>query len=150
MAESELHRTMKSTVRKDLEREGFTVIEEPLFSPSRRVHWSGYRPDLIGYRRTHGLEELTFVECETHPNPRRFRRKNFASIWFQPYLLCQGNIRYILAVPRGTLTGVDMRLRGQWEIWVLGRLGPICKIGVLEREESWVKERVQTVAAASL
>lgn len=128
VAESQRHRTMKQLVRRELEEESYSVIEEPLWPPSRRLHWSRYRPDLLGYRRTDGSEELAVVECETHPGMKRFRAKNYRSVWFQSSLLADGRVRRILAVPKGRLKSVDMRLRDQWEIWVLGD-GVLEKIG---------------------
>jgi hypothetical protein len=60
---------------------------------------------------------------------RRFRLKNFSSLRFQPFLFQKGSIRRVLVVPQGRLRAVDLELRDEWEIWVLGRTGPICKIG---------------------
>lgn len=120
MAESETHRTMKRLVRGELEGESYAVIEEPAWPPSRRLSWSRYRPDLLGFRRVGGSEELAVVECETHPSMKRFKAKNYSSLWFQSTLIADGSVRRILAVPRGRLRRVDLRLRDQWEIWVLG------------------------------
>lgn len=129
VGESAPHLRMKLMMRRELESESYNVLEEPLSPPSRRVFWSAYRPDLVGYVREKGKEELVVVECETRPNMRRFRLKNFSSLWFQPFLFQRGSIRRILAVPQGRLRAVDLELRDEWEIWVLGRTGPICKIG---------------------
>lgn len=120
MAESDLHRSMKETVRRELRREGYVTLEEPLFPPSRRIRWSGYRPDLLGFRRGDAAEEIALVECETRPNMRRFREKNYSTVWFQPTVLSSGSVRKILAVPRGKLRAVDRRVVGEWEVWVLG------------------------------
>ena len=128
MAESALHRRMKLIVRRELERENYAVLEEPLFPPSRRVSWSAYRPDLVGYREEREEEEFAVVECETHPSMKRFRSKNFSSLWFQPFLFQNGSIRRVLAVPQGRLRAVDLELREEWEIWVLGRTAPVCRI----------------------
>jgi len=114
---------MKAVVRHELEREEYAVVEEPLFPPVDWVSWSTYRPDLLAYRESGTGEELAIVECETRPSMKRFRSKNYASLWFQPRLLRQGSIRRILAVPRGKLGAVDLRLRREWEIWVLGEMG---------------------------
>ncbi len=111
---------MKAIVRQELEQERYAVVEEPPFPPGRKVTWSSYRPDLLGYRSEGGLEELVLVECETHPNMRRLGMKNSSSVWFQPHLFLRGSVRRILAVPQGELRGVDMRIRDRWEVWVLG------------------------------
>jgi len=129
MAESSAHRSMKAIVRADLEREGYGVVEEPLFPPGQKASWTSYRPDLLGYRSEGGTEELVLVECETRPSMRRFRSKNHSSVWFQPYLFRRGSVRRILAVPQGKLRAVDMRLRDKWEIWVLGATAPLAKVG---------------------
>jgi hypothetical protein len=111
---------MKAIVKHDLEQERYAVVEEPLYPPREKVCWSSYRPDLMGYRSEGGREELVLVECETHPSMRRIGAKNHSSVWFQPYLYRQGSVRRILAVPQGRLRGVDMKIRGTWEVWVLG------------------------------
>lgn len=118
--ESELHHSMKSIVRSELERERYLVVEEPLFPPTRRVSWAAYRPDLLGIRSDSDREELVIVECETHPNMKRFASKNFSSVWFEPTVYRDGSIRRILAVPAGSLHSVDLRLRKLWEIWLIG------------------------------
>jgi hypothetical protein len=115
-----VHRAMKAMVKHDLEQERYAVVEEPLYPPREKVRWSSYRPDLMGYRSEEGREELVLVECETHPSMRRIGAKNYSSVWFQPYLYRQGSVRRILAVPQGRLRGVDMKIRGTWEVWVLG------------------------------
>ena len=111
---------MKEIVRRELRSEGYVTLEEPPFPPSRRIRWSAYRPDLLGFRRVDATEEIALVECETHPNMRRFRAKNYSSVWFQPTVLSLGAVRKILAVPRGKLRAVDRRVMGEWEVWVLG------------------------------
>jgi hypothetical protein len=120
VAESELHRAMKETVRRRLSEEGFVTMEEPLFPPSRRISWSNYRPDLLGFRRRGGREEIALVECETRPNMKRFRSKNYSSVWFQPSVLSEGGVKKILAVPRGALGAVDRQIMREWEVWVIG------------------------------
>lgn len=120
MAESVVHKTMKAIVRQELEQERYAVVEEPLYPPREKVSWSSYRPDLMGYRSEDGTEQLVLVECETHPNMRRLGTKNFSSVWFQPYLFRKGSVRRILAVPQGKLRSVDMSIRDEWEIWVVG------------------------------
>jgi hypothetical protein len=129
VGESPLHLGMKLAMRRELERESYSVLEEPLSPPSWKIFWSAYRPDLVGYRKERGEEELIIVECETRPNMRRFRLKNFSSLWFQPFLFQKGSLRRVIAVPQGRLRAVDLELRDEWEIWVLGKTGPICKIG---------------------
>lgn len=103
--------------------------EEPLFPPDDRLSWTAYRPDLLGHRREEGKEEFVIAECETHPSMKRFLAKNFSSMWFQPFLFQTGSIRRVLAIPQGKLGAVDLELRSEWEIWVLGRQRPIVKIG---------------------
>ncbi len=131
VAESAAHRSMKAIMRSELERERYAVVEEPLYPPGDKASWWSYRPDLLGYRSEGGVEELVLVECETHPNMRRFSAKKHASVWFQPYLFRRGSVRRILAVPQGKLRSVDMNIRGRWEVWVLGRKGATEKIGAL-------------------
>lgn len=128
VAESSVHRSMNVIVRGELERERYAVVEEPLYPPGKRVSWYSYRPDLLGYRSQDGTEELVLVECETHPNVKRFASKNYSSVWFQPFLFRKGSVRKILAVPQGRLRGVDLGIRGSWEIWVLGDKRPVEKI----------------------
>ena len=111
----------------------YSVLEEPLYPPSQRVSWSSYRPDLLGFRSSGGRDEVVIVECETHPSMARFTSKNYSSLWFEPSVLSQGSIRRILAVPRGTLHAVDLRLRGEWEIWVLGATAPLERIAAFDR-----------------
>jgi hypothetical protein len=119
---------MKGIVRGELEREGYRVVEEPPFPPARWISWSTYRPDLLGFREREQKEEVAIVECETRPSMNRFRSKNYSSLWFQPSVLSEGSIRRILAVPRGRLGAVDLRLRREWEIWVLNERGPTTRL----------------------
>ena len=120
--ESQAHREMKSIARHRLEEEQYSVVEEPLIPPAIWMSWSAYRPDLLGYRRSSAGEEVVIVECKTRPNARRLRSKNYGSLWFQPTLQREGSVRRILAVPRGKLKALDMRVRREWEIWVLGQV----------------------------
>jgi hypothetical protein len=129
VAESSVHRSMKAIVRSELEQERYAVVEEPLFPPGGKASWHSYRPDLLGYRSEGGAEELVLVECETHPNMKRFGTKNHSSVWFQPYLYRRGSVRRILAVPQGKLKSVDMKVREKWEVWVLGGRNPMEKLG---------------------
>ncbi len=126
--ESPVHKAMKEVVRAELEREHYSVVEEPLFIPGKKLAWSSYRPDLLGYKRDDGSEEVVLVECETHPSMRRFGLKNHSSVWLQPSLPMNGSVRRILAINRGWLRAVDMELRSHWEIWVLGEAGPLIRI----------------------
>jgi len=119
---------MKKVVREELEKDGFRVVEEPLFPPVDWISWSTYRPDLLGYRAKAMKEEVAIVECETRPSMRRFTSKNFSSLWFQPSLLSDGSMRRILAVPRGRLGAIDLKLRRGWELWVIGSSGPLERI----------------------
>ena len=127
-----MHRTMKAIVKNELERERFVVVEEPLYPPTRRVSWSSYRPDLVGYRFEGGREELVLVECETHPNMKRLGAKNTSSVWFQPHLHGRGSVRRILAVPQGKLRSVDLRIRDRWEVWVVGASSSMAKYPTFE------------------
>ena len=127
MAESAVHRAMKAIVKEELEAERFAVVEEPLFPPGDKVTWASYRPDLLAYRSEDGAEELVIVECETHPNMRRLRSKNFSSVWFQPFLFREGSVRRILAVPQGKLGSVDMKIRNRWDVWVIGTNSAMAK-----------------------
>jgi len=126
--ESSTHRHMKAVVREELEKDGFGVVEEPLFPPVKWMSWSAYRPDLLGFRAKDMKEEVAIVECETHPSMRRFAAKNYSSLSFQPSVLSSGSVRRILAVPKGKLGAVDLRLRCGWEIWVIGGSGTPEKI----------------------
>jgi hypothetical protein len=126
--ESDLHRSMKGMIRQALEVERYRVMEEPLYPPARWIHWESYRPDLLGLRSDNTSEQLVIVECETHPNMKRLLAKNFASLWFEPSVLRDGSIRRILAIPRGNLSKLDLRLRNRWEVWILGATGPLVKI----------------------
>ncbi|HUH82952.1 MAG TPA: hypothetical protein VLX33_03610 [Nitrososphaerales archaeon] len=130
MAESQVHRSMKAVVRQELERENYSVVEEPSFPPGEKVTWVSYRPDLLGYRSDSGTEELVLVECETHPDMKRLKEKNISSVTFQPHLFKSGSVRRILAVPRGKLKSVDLRIRDRWEVWVVGAASAIDKYPV--------------------
>lgn len=118
---------MKAVVRQELEQERYAVVEEPISPPGERVMWTSYRPDLLGYKSEDGTEELVLVECETHPNMKRLREKNASSVSLQPYLFRRGSVRRILAVPRGKLGSVDLRIRDSWEVWVVGAVSAIDK-----------------------
>lgn len=119
---------MKEVVRTELEHERYQVVEEPLFPPARWITWSGYRPDLLGYRSDNQTQELVVVECETHPSMHRFLAKNFSSLSFQPSITRAGSIRRILAVPQGKLHTVDLSLRRHWDIWLVGHAGSVQKL----------------------
>jgi hypothetical protein len=131
LAESRVHLSMKTVARQELEKEGYAVVEEPGIPPGKKVTWSSYRPDLMGYRSEGGVEELVLVECETRPNMRRLLAKNHSSVWFQPYLYRRGSVRRILAIPQGKLGSVDMGIRKAWEVWVLGPNMPLAKFPAL-------------------
>jgi hypothetical protein len=51
---------------------------------------------------------------------KRLGEKNASSVSFQPYLFRKGSVRRILAVPRGKLRSVNLRIRDSWEVWVVG------------------------------
>lgn len=123
--ESPVHRSMKAIVKRELQLEEYALVEEPLFPPGEKVSWTSYRPDLLGYRSKGGIEELVLVECETHPNMRRLGAKRHRTVWFQPYLFRRGSVRKILAVPQGKLGSVDMKIRNEWEVWVVGASSPM-------------------------
>jgi hypothetical protein len=125
---------MKAIVRGELEAERYTVVEEPPFPPPGRAAWTSYRPDLLAYRSEGGIEELVLVECETRPDMKRFGAKNHSSVWFQPNLFRRGAVRKVLAVPRGRLGRVDMKLRRNWEIWVLGGRRTVERFEMLPRD----------------
>jgi hypothetical protein len=131
VAESDIHKSMKAIVRSELERENYSVVEEPLFPPGEKASWNSYRPDLLGYKSEGRDEELVLVECEAHPNMKRFGAKNHSSVWFQPYLFRRGSVRRILAVPQGKLGAVDLRVREKWEVWVLGGISTMEKFDTL-------------------
>ena len=102
--ESDLHRAMKRIVRGELELDSYTVVEEPIFPPTRRISWEAYRPDLLGFRSDSQREEIAVVECETHPSMPRFSSKNHSSLWFQPSVLRDGSIRRSLRCPAASST----------------------------------------------
>ena len=131
VAESLTHRSMKAIVKKELEHENYAVVEEPLFPPGKRLAWSSYRPDLFGYRTGEGREEIVLVECETHPNMKRLGLKKHSTVSFQPYLFRRGSVRKILAVPQGKLRSVDLSVRGEWEVWVVGSKSPMVRFSRL-------------------
>jgi len=131
VAESRVHRSMKAIVKSELQKEDYAVVEEPLFPPGERVSWSSYRPDLLGYKSDGGAEELVLVECETHPNMRRLGSKNYSGVWFQPYLFTKGSVRRILAVPQGKLGSVDMKIRNEWDVWIVGANSAMTKYPAL-------------------
>lgn len=125
MAESRAHRSMKAIVKRELIHENYAAVEEPLSPQGGRVSWLSYRPDLLGYRCDGGTEELVLVECETHPNMRRLLAKRYRTVSLQTCLFRRGSMRKILAVPQGKLGSVDMRIRDEWEVWVVGPSSPM-------------------------
>ncbi len=118
MSESALHRNMKAVVASELTREGYRVIEEPLWPPNRFVSWNAYRPDLLGFIHTDATEEYALVECETRPGMRRILTKNIWRVELQSKIDLQPRLRRILVVPRGKLGTLDPKLRRSCEIWV--------------------------------
>ena len=122
---------MKAMVKGELERDRFAVVEEPSYPPGKKLRWTSYRPDLLGYRAEGGEEEVVLVECETHPNMRRLMSKNASSVWFQPHLFRRGAVRRVLVIPKGRLKSVDLRIRDRWEVWVVGGASPISKYPIL-------------------
>ena len=101
-----------------------------MFPPGEKVSWFSYRPDLLAYKSEDGMEELVLVECETHPNMKRLRKKNVSSVTFQPFLFRRGSERTIQSVPRGKLRSVDLRIRDSWEVWVVGAASAMDKYPV--------------------
>lgn len=87
----------------------------------------------MGFRAKEMREEVAIVECETRPRMKRFASKNYGSLWFQPSLMSEGSIRRILAVPRGKLGSLDLKLRHGWEIWVIGQDGPLEKLSAVRK-----------------
>lgn len=127
---------MKSIVRAELEREAYQVIEEPLSPPGERVSWESYRPDLLGYRRVSDREEMVLVECETRPNMKRLALKKHGTVTLQSFLFRESSVRRILVVPQGKLSSVDMAVRGEWEVWVVGRRNLMGKAGTVTASRS--------------
>ena len=111
---------MKSSVAEELEKENYLVFEEPLFPPNREVSWHTYRPDLFGVRSSSECKEYAFVECETRPNINRLLRKRYDTICVQTDLQRRSSVRRILAIPRGKLTAMDLIIRHEWEVWIVG------------------------------
>ena len=68
---------MKDIIWLELERERFVVVEEPHSSPGRRILWTAYRHDLLGYRSEEGNKEIVLAECETLPHMRDQAQKLF-------------------------------------------------------------------------
>ncbi len=123
MGESGLHRRMKEGVSRELAEEGYAVLFEPSYAPSRFLSWASYRPDLFGIRSSAGRQEYAFVECETRPSGRRLASKNFRSVDVQTRLNSDLSLRLILVVPRGTLASVDSSVRRSWEMWIYDETG---------------------------
>src|SRR6267143_2846270 len=109
---------MKAVVASELSREGYGVIEEPLWPPTRLVSWEAYRPDLLGIAQTDSMEEYALVECETRPRTKRVLAKNIWRVELQSKIDQQARLRRILVVPRGKLGALDLKLRRFCEIWV--------------------------------
>ncbi len=120
VSESGLHLMMKSSAAEELEKENYLVFEEPLFPPGREVRWHSYRPDLFGVRASIESKEYAFVECETRPNIHRLLRKRYDTICIQTDLQRRSSVRRILAIPRGKLTAMDLSVRHDWEVWIVG------------------------------
>jgi hypothetical protein len=118
MSESILHLSMKTTVASELTKEGYEVIEEPLWPPTRFVSWNAYRPDLIGLLDRDGADEYALVECETNPTMRRLLSKNIWRVELQSKIDRDSRLRRILVLPRGKLGAVDPNLRRSCEIWI--------------------------------
>ncbi len=119
MAESDLHRRLKESVSRELQKEGYSIFEEPIFSPSPSVGWCRYRPDLFGAKTNQEGEDFVLVECETRPSTKKLISKNFQGVWLQTHISHANHMRRILAIPPGTLRGLDLRVRREWEIWIV-------------------------------
>jgi hypothetical protein len=113
-----LHRGMKAVVASELTKEGYEVVEEPLWPPNRLVSWEAYRPDLLGIAQTDSREEYALVECETRPTTKRLLAKNIWRVELQARIDRKPRLRRILVVPRGKLGALDLKLRRSCEIWV--------------------------------
>src|SRR2546422_9942899 len=98
MPESPLHRSMKAVVASELVRDGYEVIEEPLWPPNRLVSWEAYRPDLLGIAQTDSREEYALVECETRPRTKRLLAQNIWRVELQTRSDRQPRLRTILGV----------------------------------------------------
>jgi hypothetical protein len=118
---------MKRIVRRELEKEGYAVVEEPRH-PAGRLSWMRYRPDLLGYRPSSWREDLALVECETRPGAKKLDKKNYSSVVLQSRLTRPASVRRILAVPQGNLGRVGMDVRGRWEVWTIGSASPVLKL----------------------
>ncbi len=133
MAESELHRFLKEASVKALREDGFTTYTEPEWSSVQFLTWRSYGPDILGIRNSNGTDEYAFVECETKPRPKRILAKNTVSIGVQTKLMKDTRSRLILTIPNGTLRGLDMGIRRDWELWAVDRLSggksvyPVCQ-----------------------
>ena len=123
VAESSLHRSLKSRVTEELVHDGYNVFREPLFPPTSLMAWSRYRPDLLAVRAREGREDFVMVECETRPSTRRMNSKNFRSVQLQSKIHLKSNLKRILVVPRGKLNALDSKLRLLWEIWLASDTG---------------------------
>ena len=141
VAESNSHLAMKALAFRELSAEGYDMVFEPTYPPTRAMRWSRYRPDLFGSKSTGEVSEYVLVECETHPQMERLDRKEFFHLGVQGVLDAKRSLRRILIVPKGRLNALDMRIRTNCEIWVadvdrasdggvaglVKTVGPICR-----------------------
>ncbi|MBI2185459.1 MAG: hypothetical protein HYU39_10950 [Thaumarchaeota archaeon] len=131
MSESPIHKAPKETVARDLNNEGYRVFFEPLYSPLENIDWRRYHPDLLAVRKRPEGEDIVVVECETKPNIRRLESKNLASLRIQSKLFHQAHLRRILVIPAGRLGSLDLKVRREWEIWIVEKYGKPMKIPVI-------------------
>ncbi|MCZ6613822.1 MAG: hypothetical protein O6762_03980 [Thaumarchaeota archaeon] len=129
MVESYLHLFLKKRAIDCLSQAGYATYLEPAWSPVPYVQWQNYRPDVLGVKTAQDVSEYAFVECETRPRLERISKKKTSTISYQTKLTGTSNIRLILVIPAGTLRNLSMKVRRQWEIWIIDRIsGTINKI----------------------
>lgn len=117
VAESELHKFLKSAAAEKLEKKGFSIYFEPEWPPIHLLEWQRYRPDIFGIKRKCRVDEYAFVECETNPNPKRILAKNVTSVAIQTRLLRETKCRKILAIPSMKFEALNSSVTKNWEIW---------------------------------
>ncbi len=127
--ESDLHEFLKEVVFSELERYGYDLYIEPSESPSGRLNWSFFRPDILGLICTKAEFRLVLVECETNPSIRRINSKMFKIrrwLTLQKRLGEKHNFRLLLVIPLGMLCKVNkLDIRRVWEIWIVNFRGEI-------------------------
>ena len=113
----------------NLSGEGYEIYIEPDITPLDRLHWSRYRPDLLGVARDQTHFFIVLVECETRPSYRNVKRKSSKirrRLTFQRRLDESHNIRLLLVIPPGNLRRISRGyIRELWEIWIINKNGTI-------------------------